>query len=273
MLLDENAVTLLRQVIFYELSLGLGLLLFFEVVFPYLPTSDHWNRAQHVANNLLLWLSRYFIVDVLLTPVVFPASALSTIAIWQVSWEGTPLWFQIVVGVLILDFFVWLLHWLSHRYRWLWLFHSVHHSDPHLDATTAVRNHPVEAIISLFWHAALLALIGLPIWILLFRALLAEPISLLHHSNVRIPEPFDRLMRTVFVSPAMHRVHHSPVMDETNSNYAIIFSFWDRLFGTYREPTSAQPSGFGLNALRAPSWQSLWGMLMTPVRARNIQIF
>lgn len=270
--MDEPLLVVLDRFSRIEIMVGLILFLTLESARPFIPGRDGWIHVRHALGNFALWVLGYLLADVLLYPYFLPESSHHPGAIWSASLAGSPIWLQVVLGIVLLDFATWLLHWLSHRYRWLWLIHAVHHSDPRLDVTTALRNHPVERVISLAWHGVLLALVGLPLWILAVRALVAIPVGMFHHSNVRVPEGLDRIMRAVFVSPAMHRVHHSPDMPETNSNYGVVFSFWDRLFGTYHAPRAGErPSG--LNALRAPAWQSLWGMLATPVRARHLREF
>lgn len=270
--MDDPLLVVLDRFSRIEIIAGLVLLLTLESARPFIPGRDGWIHVRHAFGNFTLWVLGYLLADVLLYRYSFPESSHDPGPIWSTILSDIPIWLQVVLGIILLDFAAWLLHWLSHRYRWLWLIHAVHHSDPRLDVTTALRNHPLERVVSLFWHGAMLALIGLPLWILGVRALVAIPVGMFHHSNVRVPEDFDRIMRAVFVSPAMHRVHHSPDMPETNSNYGVLFSFWDRLFGTYHAPRTGEPV-FGLNALRAPAWQSLRGMLATPLRARQLREF
>ncbi len=251
---------------------GFALALVAEAVFPYVAFPDEGSRVRHVIRNMVLGLIGYALVAVSMIAFLLPTLPRSVAAFWSVVLPA-PLWLQAVAGLLILDFSNWSFHWLAHRVRWLWLVHAVHHSDPHLDVTTSLRFHPVESVLTLFWQAAFLTLAGLPIWVLFLRLGLASLISLWQHANVAIPPRLDRWLRTVIVSPDMHRLHHSPLVQEANSNYGVIFSFWDRLFGTYCPPHPETDSGYGLKGLTRSEWQTVTGMLLTPVKARQLSIF
>jgi sterol desaturase/sphingolipid hydroxylase (fatty acid hydroxylase superfamily) len=155
----------------------------------------------------------------------------------------------------------------------LWLIHTVHHSDPHVDATTSLRHHPLDVLVTLAWQVGLMWLVGLPMWVLMLRGVVGVPIGLYQHANLRGPAALDRVLGAVIVTPAQHRLHHSPRVDETNANYGQMFSCWDRLFGTYRAPRYDVVADYGLARLAAPEWQGVRGMLATPFRARGIQTF
>ncbi len=181
-----------------------------------------------------------------------------------------PVFAQFALGFLLLDLFDYGYHRVAHRVRGLWLLHAVHHSDPQLDATTGMRFHPVEVTIEMVLKTALLLGLGLPLWVEGARAVFLNPANLLQHANVAFPAWVERRLSWLLVTPAMHRIHHSPDMRETNSNYGAVFSFWDRLFGTYRPPEAGHLPGVGLRKLRDDRWQTVWGMLMTPIRARPL---
>lgn len=141
---------------------------------------------------------------------------------------------NIFLSLLYLDFVTYLWHMGYHRVPLFWRLHRVHHTDRDLDVTSASRFHPAEIGISILFRLGAIALLG-PAWIsvVVFEGALLLAAQF-QHSNFKIPEPLESAVRWVFVTPDMHRVHHSDVPAETNSNYSTIFSFWDRLIGTYR---------------------------------------
>ena len=177
---------------------------------------------------------------------------------------------QFVIGFLLIDFFEYSFHRAAHRWHWLWLFHAVHHSDTELDTSTGVRFHPLESAINQSLIIVLMLTLGLPLWVLLARAIVQNPIDFVLHANLRFPDWVESRLGWLLVTPRMHRVHHSPVPAETNSNYGVMLSIWDRIFGTYTSPVGERPARYGLSKLGEDSWQSFGGMLFTPLRARRL---
>lgn len=183
-------------------------------------------------------LSMVVLSSVLLR-LVFPAAAVGT-ALWaEANQFGLFHRFEVdpilagVVAFVILDFAVWLEHVASHKLSILWRIHRMHHSDTGFDVTTALRFHPLEIVLSMFWKAAIVVLLGTPaIAVLLFEIVL-NGTAMFNHSNYNLPKPVDRILRLVLVTPDMHRVHHSNIPTETDTNYGFNFPFWDRMFGTY----------------------------------------
>lgn len=248
------------------LAVGLAAFAVAEAFRPHAAFADEGTRVRHMGVNAGVWLAGFALVDLWLGPWIQrrfpydPAEAWITLAGW-------PAWAQLGAGLLLLDLADWTLHWLSHRVRPLWMIHAVHHSDPHVDVTTTLRHHPLEILVSLGWQFALLALVGLPPWIVLLRGLAFMPLTLFHHANVTVPRRLDRALATLVVTPGVHRMHHSPAMAETNSNYGQMFSFWDRLFGTWTPPDYDRVPAYGLERLTDARWQGVAGMLTTPFRA------
>lgn len=173
-----------------------------------------------------------------------------------------------VVCFLILDFAVWGQHVLSHKIPLFWRLHRLHHCDVVMDVTTALRFHPFEIIASLIFKASIVALLGAPPALVFAFELILGAGALFTHANIALPERVDRILRWLFVTPAMHLIHHNPNPVATNSNYGFSFSFWDRLFGTYRAdaPLPALPSGsdIGLEHWREPQDQTLKAMVFNP---------
>mgnify|MGYP004701027417 CR=1 FL=1 len=177
-----------------------------------------------------------------------------------------PLWLEIAVAVLVLDFVIYLQHVIFHFLPILWRLHRMHHSDLDLDASSGNRFHPMEIMISIGIKLGAVLIIGpAPFAVLLFEILL-NAAAIFNHGNIRIPLGIDRWLRTVLVTPDMHRVHHSIIPRETNSNFGFSLSWWDFLCGTYR----AQPGAghlemtIGLKEYRDPARLTLPRLLVQP---------
>ena len=146
-----------------------------------------------------------------------------------------PLWLATVVGLLLLDLVsAWLAHVVSHHVPPLWKFHLVHHSDTHVDTTTANRHHPGESVVRFAFTALAVAVTGAPLWMVFLYQAMSVVLSQFNHANIALPAALDRALSWVIVTPDMHKVHHHYVLPHTDSNYGNIFSIWDRLFGTFR---------------------------------------
>jgi sterol desaturase/sphingolipid hydroxylase (fatty acid hydroxylase superfamily) len=179
-------------------------------------------------------------------------------------WSG-PLWAELPVALLLFDAWMYLWHRANHAVPFLWRFHRMHHSDAAVDTTTALRFHVGEIAISSALRLAVIPLLGLHLWEVILYETMLLPVIAFHHSNVALPAAWDRWLRTVIVSPNMHRVHHSDWQPETDSNFASIFSWWDRLGRTFRQREDLRTLQFGLRELDGDAWQSVWGLLRTPL--------
>jgi sterol desaturase/sphingolipid hydroxylase (fatty acid hydroxylase superfamily) len=135
-----------------------------------------------------------------------------------------------------------------------------------MDITTALRFHPFEILLSSLFRLMIFILLGINLIHFIIYEISLQVVIQLHHSNISLPEKYDRLLRYMIVTPNMHRVHHSDEWRETNSNYSSIFSFWDRLWATYREREDTHTINLGLKILRENRWQRIIGMLLTPFR-------
>lgn len=171
-----------------------------------------------------------------------------------------------VAAILLFDAWMYLWHRANHEFGFLWRFHQVHHSDPEMDATTATRFHAGELLMSSFLRLAIIPLLGITTGQLLIYETLLLPVILFHHSNVRFPERMDRWIRLLVVTPALHRVHHSRLRVETDSNYSSIFSFWDRIARTFRLRQNTTPDNFGLDEYDE-TWQRFSRLLLMPFRS------
>lgn len=173
-----------------------------------------------------------------------------------------------LVSLAGLDLLIYGQHVAFHRYQPLWRIHRMHHADVDIDASTGVRFHPFEIVLSLFLKLAAVFLLGPPAGAVILFEILLNGCSLFNHANLRIPPDADRRVRLFLVTPDMHRVHHSTDMREANRNFGFTVPFWDRLFGTYKDQPDLGHEGMriGLNIFRAPSDGGLLRMLTIPFR-------
>jgi sterol desaturase/sphingolipid hydroxylase (fatty acid hydroxylase superfamily) len=247
---------------------GLVLLVTLESWLP--AAGNRSGRLRHMARNLTLGLVNASAVAMIVaSPIANAARWAEESRFGLLNMISLPPAIATVTAVLLFDGWLYLLHRANHKIPFLWRFHRVHHSDPEMDATTAIRFHTGEVLISSTLRLAVIPLLGVTIWQLLIYESLMLPVIMFHHSNVKFPEKADRGLRALIASPALHRVHHSRMRFETNSNYCIIFSFWDRIGGTFRLRKDGRPVDFGLDEYDNEEWQRVSGLLTTPFQAAN----
>src|SRR5204862_1231382 len=184
------------------------------------------------------------VLDTVCVRFVYPAGAVGVALLAQErSWGlfnnwAVPAWLSVGLAVVALDFAIYLQHVTFHAVPLLWRLHMVHHADLDFDVTTGVRFHPLEILLSLGIKAGTVVLLGVPALAVLLFEVLLNATSLFNHGNVQLPAWLDRVLRLLVVTPEMHRVHHSTLPHETNSNFGFNLPWWDYLLGTYR----AQPA-------------------------------
>lgn len=177
-----------------------------------------------------------------------------------------PNWTKVAFAVVALDFAIYLQHVLFHFLPILWRLHRMHHTDLDIDVTTGNRFHPIEIVISIWIKLAAVALIGPPVMAVVVFEVVLNATSQFNHGNIRIPDSLDRWLRLVVVTPDMHRVHHSVILRETNSNFGFNLPWWDRLCGTYRPQPEQGHTGMsiGLKEFRDPTKLTLPKLLLQP---------
>jgi sterol desaturase/sphingolipid hydroxylase (fatty acid hydroxylase superfamily) len=235
-----------------------------------------WPMRQLKHSKLLRWTNNIGIaaLNTVILRLLLPAAIVGVAAYAQSRGIGLfnildlPLWLAILATVLLLDLAIYGQHVLVHKIPILWRLHLMHHADLDFDVTTAVRFHPLEILLSAGIKIGLVLLLGAhPVAVVIFEVLLSGT-ALFNHSNARIPGKIDQLLRLILVTPDMHRVHHSIIPMETNSNFGFNLPWWDRIFGTYR----AQPEQghldmtIGIEAFRED--RELWmdRLLAQPLR-------
>jgi len=210
-----------------------------------------------VMNGLL---TRFFLVGITMQ-VTSWAQAHSLGLVRMAELPGAA---RTIVVFLLFDIWMYYWHMANHRLSFFWRFHRAHHSDIEMDTTTALRFHPGELLLSSCIRLPVLILIGMSFGELVLFEVMLNISTLFHHSNLAVPEAWDRLLRVLIVTPNMHRVHHSVERDETNSNYTSLLSLWDRLAGTFRMREDTRTITLGLPSFREEKYQRLWGFLITP---------
>ena len=214
------------------------------------------------------------VLNTLLVRVAFPMTAVAFAAFVEARGWGlanvwsVPAWLALPLSVVLLDLCIYAQHVLFHAVPALWRLHRMHHADTGFDVTTGSRFHPVEIVLSMVIKLAAIAVLGAPAAAVLMFEVLLNATAMFNHSNARIPVGIDRVLRLVVVTPDMHRVHHSVVRRETDSNFGFNLPWWDRLFGTYRDQPAAGHDAMtiGVAKLRDPAEQRLDRMLTQPFR-------
>jgi len=214
------------------------------------------------------------VVNTLLVRILFPTTAVGLALLAEARGFGLfnvialPAWVGVVASVVILDLAIYLQHVLFHAVPALWRLHRMHHADLEFDVSTGLRFHPIEILLSMLIKFAVIGALGAPaVSVLIFEVLL-NATSMFNHANVRIPLGLDRVLRWLVVTPDMHRVHHSILARETNSNFGFNLPWWDRLFGTYRAQPAAghEAMTIGIEQFRDPRELGLDRMVLQPFR-------
>ena len=181
-----------------------------------------------------------------------------------VAW---PLWIQTAIGIVVLDFSVgYLSHRAMHAWPVMWRFHEIHHSDPFVDVTTTYRTHPVETAWRFLFAIVPVWILGIPAQAVVIQRLLQATNGVIEHANIRLWPPLDRVLSVVWVTPNVHKIHHSRDVAETNSNYANLLTIYDRLLGTYTPAHRAERVVYGLGDADPAAIASFPGLLSMPFR-------
>jgi sterol desaturase/sphingolipid hydroxylase (fatty acid hydroxylase superfamily) len=253
-----SAREFLTNVSFILAVMAVGALL--EVAVPFFAAKrDRDRRAANLAFTGLSFLTNWVLASTAAVVALSlrPAGLLSVTA-----WSPT---IRIVLGVVLLDFSIgYLSHRTLHMSAWLWRFHRIHHCDDFVDVTTTYRTHPVETVWRFLFSVGPVWLIGIPAQAVLIQRLLQSAFGIIEHSNVRLPRAVDRVLSAVLVTPNLHKIHHSRLLAETNSNYANVLTVWDRLLGTYTPSERAYTVEYGLDDADQAQLRSFSALLTLP---------
>jgi len=253
---------------------GIRLTFFFGILFLVTAWELLAPRRSLTTSKTSRWFSNLSIVliDSLAVRLLMPLQAVGVALFvakhgWGILNNVTlPGWAGIVLGILGLDLVIYLQHAMFHAIPVFWRLHRMHHTDLDFDVTTGIRFHPIEIFLSMgIKMAAVMVLGASAIAVVLFEVLL-NATSMFNHGNVRLPGRIDRMLRLLVVTPEMHRVHHSVVIQEHNSNFGFNFPWWDRLLGTYQDQPARGHEGMaiGLSQFREPKRLTLLWLLILP---------
>jgi len=259
-ILDNEPV--LRLSIFFGVFAVMAL---WELASPRRPLTT--SKTRRWATNLGI-----VALDTVLARLIFQVAAVGVALIAADKGWGLfngldwPVWLEVLLTVVLLDFAIYIQHVLFHAIPVLWRLHMVHHADLDYDVTTGARFHPIEILLSVGIKMGVVILLGAPAAGVVAFEVILNATAMFNHSNVKIPTGLDSVLRLFVVTPDMHRVHHSDIPNETNSNYGFNLPWWDRLMGTYTAQPSQGHDGMtiGLRQFRDPKKLGLLGVLALP---------
>ena len=247
----------------------------FAAVLVLLATAEAiWPRRRRGQSRWRRWTTNIGMIAIgsaalrLLLPIL--ALSMATIAAakgWGlfniVNW---PALVEVVLAIVLLDLAIYAQHVATHRIPLLWRLHKVHHADRDLDVSSGFRFHPLETIASMGYKIAIVALLGPAVVAVFIFELLLGTLPMFNHANLHLPAWLDRVLRRIVVTPDMHRVHHSTIARETNSNYGFNLALWDHVFGTYRDQPERGHTGMdiGLDEYDGAAASSLLSSLAMP---------
>jgi sterol desaturase/sphingolipid hydroxylase (fatty acid hydroxylase superfamily) len=233
-------------------------------------------RRLRSHSRLRRWPSNLAIValNTALVRILLSATAVSVAMVGESRGWGllnatrVPTWAAVISSVVLLDLAIYFHHVMFHAVPALWRVHRMHHADLDFDVTTGARFHPIEIVLSMLFKFGVVAALGTPALAVVIFEVLLNGTSMFNHGNVRIPVLLDRYLRWLVVTPDMHRVHHSIVVGETNSNFGFNLPWWDRLLGTYRDQPAAGHDGMviGIEQFRLARELRLDRMMVQPFR-------
>ena len=249
----------------------------FALVFVVMAAAEIlWPRRKQLLGKVKRWPNNVAIAffNVIIVRFCLPITLAGFAVVasdnhWGVlSMVDVPFFVKVALSLILLDLVIYGQHVAFHYIPVLWRLHRVHHADTEIDVTTALRFHPIEIMVSMAIKFAAVAIIGAPAEAVLLFEIILNACAMFNHSNIRLPAAVDNVLRRVLVTPDMHRVHHSAIIKETNSNYGFSISLWDRLFRTYRAQPELGHDGMviGLVEFRDPGEEKIEKLLTQPFR-------
>jgi sterol desaturase/sphingolipid hydroxylase (fatty acid hydroxylase superfamily) len=233
----------------HRVAILVGGLVFFWMIESIIPLFQlHYKKWKHAGTNLFFTITT-IVINLGFAILILKASD------WVVAQKfgllqivELPLWVMMILGLMGLDLIgAYLIHWLEHKVKWMWQFHLVHHSDNHVDTTTANRHHPGESVFRAVFTIIAVFVMGSPMWLVMMYQSFSVVLSQFNHANISLPVWLDKITSFVIVSPNMHKVHHHEKRPLTDTNYGNIFAIWDRIFGTFAEVKNPKEIVYGLD--------------------------
>lgn len=245
---------------------GLLILLAWESMVPFFGyfRSKGKERGSHIFVNLLLGAANSIIIAAVFVALWALAATWSASNNIGLLYHIDASWTRNVFAVLLLDAWTYFWHLINHKIPFLWRFHRVHHSDNKMDVSTASRFHAGEIVLSSLLRIPLIAGLGISLTQLVVYETMMFAVVQFHHANIAIPQRLDAFLRLFIVTPAMHKVHHSRLQHETDSNYSAFLSIWDRLGRSFRMRDDLHEINFGLDGYDDPDDHSITGLARMP---------
>jgi sterol desaturase/sphingolipid hydroxylase (fatty acid hydroxylase superfamily) len=218
------------------MAILVGGLLFFwilEGAIPLFSLRYKKTKLRHAGVNFVFTLLHLIIHTFLAILIILLSDWCRHNGFGLVYWFNSGIFMSILIGVLALDFSSWWVHWVMHKNRLLWRFHLIHHSDTNVDVTTGLRHHPGDSLLRGIFFMILIFISGAPMYSVMIYQTLVVLSTAFTHANIRLPGNIDKALSFILISPNMHKVHHHWKQPYTDSNYGAVFSFWDRLLGTF----------------------------------------
>jgi len=236
------------------------------IVFEKLHSSDSILTKRDASIFMLSGIGEFFTWLLKAFAVLLFVNFLAPFEIFSLSNLSVPRYLSIVISFLFIDFAGYFTHWLFHKISVLWKLHKLHHSDRTVDTITTFFHHPLEGVANFLLNTLIFVLFDVPVPVILLYGIVASIHAPLTHFKILLPERWNKIVSYLIVTPNFHRIHHSLDMKEGNSNFGIVFSLWDKLFGTYISKTSAQMKAikFGIEDLKTPKSYSVKELLINP---------
>ncbi len=238
------------------------LFLTWESVAPFFPRRK---RLRHATRNLTIAVLNAIVLAFVFASLTVLVADYAQRHQWGLfRWLGLSGVALNVAAFVAIDIWMYWWHRLNHLVPFLWRFHRMHHSDPEMDVTTATRFHLGEITLSSLLRLLFIPLLGIPIEVLMLFDVVQLPIVNFHHANISLPHRVDKILKWFIVTPFMHKVHHSRIKAETDSNFSSLLSVWDRLFGSFVEKDRYDEIAFGLDQFDDEKRQTVKGLILTP---------
>lgn len=258
----------------WRLTIFMSVLAFFTLAESVIPArARESRRIKRASTNIAILFTGALAVR--FVAAILPAALAISVATWAtqnniglLNMIALPFWLVFGVSVVFLDFAIWFQHVMTHNIPFLWRFHAVHHSDQHMDTTTALRFHPIEIVLSALYKSALAAIFGLPVLAILVFEIALNAFAIFNHANIRLPNWLDTGLRWVVVTPKMHLVHHSIEPAHQNTNFGFCLSIWDRVFSKYYQNKSIKDEiqSIGIDAQRHKNTDKILWSILYPFR-------
>lgn len=248
----------------FRATMLFGGMLFFWIIEGLIPLfSTPYRKYSHASLNLFFTFTTALINLGLAGLLVATSFYVGSNEIGLIYLFEAPLWVKTIIAIVMLDFIgAWLIHWIEHKVKWMWLFHLIHHTDTHVDVTTGLRHHPGESIFRMIFTIMAIAIVGAPIWMAILYQSLSALFTHFNHANISLPKKLDHVLSYVFVTPDMHKIHHHYTQPLSDTNFGNLFAFWDRMFGTFAKVDDARELKYGIDTHMQPEENDRLGNLL-----------